>query len=77
MKATLVPQSTGFALNAGEAVSVVDDKVVARVLSERNEDVVAGIVKREHDRQRRPVAYRLRMLQAPSVPEASAGPCPK
>jgi hypothetical protein len=55
-------QSSGLALNARKAHAVIDYEVAPCVLTERTEDVKAGILESEHDRQLRPVTDRLRMI---------------
>ena len=48
--------SSGLALNAKQPLAVIEDEVVARVLTKRRRDLVPGFVQREHDCQRRVVA---------------------
>jgi ribosomal silencing factor RsfS len=57
-----VPESSCLALDSGERLAVVDDKVIACVLSERHKNSVACHPEREHDCQGSSVAYIFRML---------------
>jgi hypothetical protein len=66
-------ESSRLALDSREPLAFVDYEVVARVLPKGNEYRVAGAVKRDHDRELRPIADRLRVLHTSSVPQASAG----
>ena len=48
-------ESAGFALHAAQRDSIVYYEVVTRVLAKRDENRVPSVLKREHDRQCRPI----------------------
>ncbi len=70
-------QPPGFTLDAGEAHAIVNNEVVARVLSERNKNRKSSLLQSEHHREGCSIANSLWMFHVvKSVNPASDGlPC--
>jgi hypothetical protein len=62
-----------LALNTEDAVPVIDEQVVPRVLTEWNGNGIARFVQCQHHRERRPVTDVLGMFHDPSVACCSGG----
>ena len=66
-----------LALNPREPLAIVNDQVVARVLSEGNEDREAQFTECEHHGKCGAIANVFWVVHTERVQIASAGPCPK
>jgi hypothetical protein len=70
-------QSASLALDSCETHAIVDNKVIACVLPERNRDSESDRAQRDHHGQCGSVADVLWMIHEARLPAGSAGPCPE
>ena len=66
-------ETTGLALDSLQRAACLDGEVVPRVLAERQEDVVSGLLQRENDREGRVIADVFRVRYVARIAYTSDG----